>query len=92
MLMICSFLNPFRSGAETVFRFSVDGTGSVTLAVFDAAGRRVRNLLQRDIPAGTYYIRWDGMDDLGAAVPAGVYLYTLVCGGERQSNRLVVMK
>ena len=23
---------------------------------------------------------------------AGVYLYTLVCGGERQSNRLVVIK
>ncbi len=89
-----NYPNPFRSGAETVFRFSVDGAaaGIVTLAVFDAAGRRVRTLLQRDLPGGTYFVRWDGMDDQGAAIPAGVYLYTLLRGGERHSNRLVVIK
>jgi len=47
---------------------------SVSLTVFDMAGREIRTLLTRErIPAESY-VRWDGMDGSGRQVPTGVYI------------------
>lgn len=52
-------------------------TGSIT--IFDAAGRRVRNL-QRNALLGTKgYFRWDGLGEKNEKLPVGIYVvYTEV--------------
>jgi len=57
--------------------------------VLDATGRRVRDLLHENQAAGTRVIRWDGRDQAGARVPAGVYFVRLEAEGRIRSARLV---
>ncbi|MCP4547223.1 MAG: hypothetical protein GY835_12260 [bacterium] len=63
--------------AEIIFRASVDYRFS--LNIYDPAGRRVRSLISRqDIAGGEdVTITWDGRDDDGLVVDAGIYLASL---------------
>ncbi len=63
--------NPFNPRVTVAFRLEAPGNG--TLAVFDAAGRRVRTLLSGSLPAGAQSYTWDGNDDAGRAAASGVY-------------------
>jgi hypothetical protein len=64
--------NPSRSAA----RFEVFLRGAsleVDAALFDAQGRRVRTLHRGALPRGTTQLAWDGRDDDGRALGAGLY-------------------
>jgi flagellar hook assembly protein FlgD len=63
--------NPFRSAIRV--RLAA-GTGATSvLAIYDVAGRirRTLRLATGDTTART--LTWDGRDDSGDAVPAGIY-------------------
>jgi hypothetical protein len=36
--------------------------------------------------------RWDGRDDAGRLVPAGVYFCTLAVGGETATRKMLLLK
>ena len=61
------------------------------MRVFDVAGRTVRTLLRGVQPAGERVLAWDGRDDGGSPLSAGVYLLRLDAAGhsETRSVRLV---
>ncbi len=82
--------NPFRS--STALRFAIPDAGSVRLTVFNVAGRRVAELVNGTLPAGTHTVRWNGRDDSGRSVASGVYLYRLEAAGERLTKEMVHMK
>ncbi len=74
--------NPFRS--STTVRFALPQPGPVDIAVYDLSGRRVRTLLAGALDAGEQRATWDGRDDSGARVVAGIYFVRLrAAGGER---------
>jgi hypothetical protein len=82
--------NPFNP--STSIRFSLPVAARVSLRVYDVAGRPVRTLLDEDRPAGEHGAAWDGKDDRGAAVPAGVYFYRLAAGEELLSRKMILLK
>ena len=41
-------------------------------------GQKIATLVNRNMNAGTYIITWNGMDDFGNTVGAGVYIYQLL--------------
>ena len=45
----------------------------VNLRVYDVAGRLVSTLVNQELPAGPQTATWDGRDDGGQKVAAGVY-------------------
>jgi hypothetical protein len=51
--------------------------GRAMLSILDATGRRIRSLTGRSIAPGECEIIWDGKDDRGLPVSAGVYLAVL---------------
>lgn len=63
----------------------------VTLALFDAQGRRVRTFEPGAVP-GLNEIVWDGTDDRGRAVGAGVYLYRLDVDEASFTSRLSLVR
>ncbi|MBZ0266799.1 hypothetical protein K8I85_01465 [bacterium] len=63
--------NPFRG--ETTIRYSIPAPTAGRVRVYDVAGRAVRTLVSGDLPAGPAAVTWDGADDTGNPVPAGVY-------------------
>jgi Ca-activated chloride channel family protein len=52
----------------------------VELKIYNLLGQVVRVLMIRQQTPGEYSIQWDGADEAGHLVPAGVYLVRLVAG------------
>ncbi len=82
--------NPFT--ARTTIRYSIPIAGPIDLAVFDLAGRRLRSLASGPAPAGSATASWDGRNERGERVPAGVYFYRLRTVGRNETRRLVVLE
>jgi hypothetical protein len=81
--------NPARGAC--VLSFSLAQPAEVTLAVYDAAGRRVRVLESGAAPAGPSARSWDGRDDGGRSMPGGVYFARFGLGGRTQTKRFVLI-
>lgn len=82
--------NPAPRGA-TAIAFALPVAGHATLAVYDVAGRRIVRLVDGELAAGEHRAAWDGRDEAGRSVPAGVYFYDLTQGGTRTAKRMVVL-
>ena len=85
-----SFPNPFAE--QTTITYQLDHGARATLAVYDLLGRRVRTLADAAQPAGPHTVIWDGHDDSGRRLSAGVYLYRLEAGGQAETRRLVLVR
>jgi spore coat protein A len=79
--------NPF--GAETRIHYDLPREASIRLAVFDIAGRSVRVLDRSRRPAGAHSVQWDGRDDAGRDMPAGLYLVRLQVEGESVVSKVL---
>jgi len=85
--------NPFNPVTEISYGIPPSGARSrVEMNVYDALGRRVRTLVDTDLPPGTYRAVWDGTDEKGVAVASGVYFYRLVWNGKSETRRMVLLK
>jgi PKD repeat protein len=82
--------NPFNP--STQIHFSLPQAGHVSLQIYDTAGRHVRTLVDDTRAANEYTVTWNGKDDAGAGVAAGVYLYKLQTGSDSQTRRMVLVK
>ncbi|MBM3318942.1 MAG: hypothetical protein FJY75_13925, partial [Candidatus Eisenbacteria bacterium] len=67
--------NPAPAGAR--IHFDLPAGGDAALRIFGPDGALVRTLLQGRLPAGPGAVAWDGRDDRGRDLPAGVYFYRL---------------
>jgi hypothetical protein len=67
--------NPASTFVEIPYVLSSDA--AVSLAVYDASGRRVRTLTLGSRSAGSHLETWDGKDDRGHRVGPGVYVLVL---------------
>jgi flagellar hook assembly protein FlgD len=75
-----------------MIRYTIPSASVVLMQVFDAAGARARRLLDDDRPAGHFSMLWDGRDDRGRAVPAGVYSVRIVTLSGTSTARVVVVR
>ena len=80
--------NPVTSRAT--MRFGLPTGANVSLRVFDAAGRVVRDLQDGGMGAGEYTSTWDLSDNSGARVPRGVYFVRLAVGSQVMSRSVIV--
>ena len=67
--------HPQPAVGQVTFDLDLSAAASaVTLRVFDARGRRVRTVLHlAALPSGVQTLAWDGNDDGGERLPAGLY-------------------
>ncbi len=77
--------NPFRDG--TALQLTLPEAADVTVAVFDAAGRRVATLLDGALPAGSRMVTFGG-----AALAAGVYAVRATAAGETVEARVTLVR
>lgn len=83
--------NPFRPRTTLSFQLA-RAEPSVRLSIFDVAGRRVRTLYDGPAGVGEINAEWDGVDDEGARVPSGTYLYRLETASESQTKKLSLVR
>ena len=82
--------NPFNPRTEIVFEAMRAGAAEVDIYAID--GRRVRALWRGDLTAGTWRRDWDGRDDRGLSVAAGVYLVRVRSGSEALVARAALVR
>jgi hypothetical protein len=83
--------NPMNPTSMLLFTTTRDG--SVHVRIFDASGRRVRDLLEMArVPAGRHSVQFDGLDAAGRRLASGVYFYRVEASEGSIQGRMVVMK
>ena len=82
--------NPFNP--ETLIRYELPRQAKVHLEIFNAAGQRVRILVQKVQQAGVHQVRWDGRSELGTKVAGGLYLSRLTASEYRAVRKMVLLK
>lgn len=88
-----NFPNPFGTTTRIAYALSREKGGAlVSLAVYDPAGRLVRTVVDAHRSPGKRIATWDGSDETGAQVAAGVYLCRLSWNGQRKTLRLILLR
>jgi hypothetical protein len=82
--------NPAPRGVAA-FVSRLGSRAAVTIGIYDVAGRRVRELVSATRQPGDYVDSWDGRDEDGRQVRAGVYFARLVAGQRVVSRNFVVL-
>jgi len=85
-----AYPNPFNP--STSVQFDMPFRAHLSITVYDALGRRVRQLAAGDFAAGRQVLRWDGLDDTGRRVPSGVYLLRIDGNAGSATVKLTVIK
>jgi len=83
---------PTPTGGAAAFRLLMPEAGTVEVGVYDAAGRRIRGLVDGPLSGGGHLLRWDGQDEAGRQVGPGVYYVKAVSPGGTARQRLVVVR
>ena len=87
-----NYPNPFN--ASTAITCSLpegDKSGRLSLTISDALGRIVRRL--KALPSGAEHrFTWDGRDESGLPLPSGLYFYTALFGGDRESRKMLLLR
>ncbi len=89
-LSLEAFPNPVRASTQLVLR--TPRSVPVGLTVMDARGRVVRSFAARELSPGTHSFAWDGRDETGTPVAAGVYFAVTRPEWLATARKLVVVR
>ena len=84
-----NYPNPFNP--STIIPYQLAASSAVRLEVFNLLGQRITTLVDGERPAGFHTATWHATDGAGRAVGAGVYIYRMTVGVERQTGRMVLI-
>ena len=82
--------NPAPGRTSIVVESDLEGARKVT--VFDVHGRLIRRLEDPGAGVGIRGVPWDGRDDAGRPLPAGVYLVRVEVGDRVASGRISLLR
>jgi len=85
-----NFPNPFNP--YTTIKFAMREKGHVSIKVYDLSGRLVRTIVDEELDAGHYSIKWDGRNDRGRMVSSGVYFYRMKTGSFERTRKMVLIR
>jgi hypothetical protein len=85
-----NFPNPFNP--TTTIEYSIPQSGNVNLVIYNMAGQKVRTLVNENQPASYKKVVWDGKNDMGETVGAGMYFYKLVSGNFSKIQKMTLIK
>ena len=85
-----NYPNPFNP--VTTIRYDLPDDAYVTLTIHDMMGRRVITLVDGPQTAGNRFTQWNGTNEQGRGVSAGLYLYTIQSPRFIKTHKMVYLK
>ncbi|MDE3057417.1 MAG: T9SS type A sorting domain-containing protein [Bacteroidota bacterium] len=82
-----NYPNPFSSSTEISYK--LDQPSQIKVTIFDILGRKIKSFAAGIQTSGVHGMMWDGTDDAGKKVAAGVYFYRLQAKGGTQVKKMV---
>lgn len=83
-----AYPNPFSN--TTTVGYEMTAPGTVSIAVYNVLGQRVRTLLDGSVSSGPGEISWDGRGENGTRAGAGVYLLRFESGDILRTSSVVL--
>jgi len=83
--LLQNYPNPFNPSTE--IRFTIPKTSVVSLKVYNIVGQVVESLINKELTAGAYDIKFDG-----SKYSSGVYFYTLRTEDKMLTKKMILMK
>jgi hypothetical protein len=80
-----NFPNPFNP--VTVIEYELPMTQHVSIAVYDALGRKVQTLVNGVMPAGRHAVEWEGTN-----MASGVYFYRLETTQQTVTRKMLLIR
>lgn len=88
--LLQSFPNPFN--ANTVIRYQLAQTQPIRMAIYNARGQKVRQLVDGVMEAGEHRAIWDGHDDNFEKSGSGIYFCRIVGESFVESIKLLYLR
>jgi len=85
-----NYPNPFNP--VTTIRYGIPERTRVEIIIFDLLGRQIRSFIDPNENPGFHFVSWDGKDDRGQTVGAGVYLYRIRTDRYTAVRKMVLLK
>jgi hypothetical protein len=85
-----NYPNPFNG--HTTISYSLERPEHVSVRIYDTAGRLVRTIEDRDRPAGTWQVVWNGRDNASRPVASGIYFMRMKAGSYGESRKIVYLR
>ncbi len=80
-----NYPNPFNP--VTSIRFDIPKASFVKVSVFDVMGREIENLVDEQLKAGEYMVKWDAVK-----FSSGIYFYSIAADGYRTTKKMILTK
>lgn len=84
-----NYPNPFNPA--TTIQFNLEKNADVSLKIYNVSGQLVSSLINEWLPEGTHTVQWNGTDDRGRGVSAGIYLYRVQSGKFSESRKMLMI-
>ena len=85
-----NYPNPFNP--VTTLRYDLPENALVNITIYDMMGRQISTLVSSLQSAGYKSIQWNGTNDAGQPVSAGLYMYTIQTEDFKQTKKMVLLK
>jgi len=85
-----NYPNPFNP--STMIEYALPQESKVYLVIYDILGRHVKTLVNQTQEAGFKSIRWNGKNDMGQQVSAGVYFFRIQAGHYMKTRKMILLK
>lgn len=90
-MALVAYPNPFST--ETRISFTLPQASTAAVRIYNVAGQLVQTVLpSQQLTAGSYDLRWDGTNQQGQAVAAGLYILKLTADNNQLNRRVVLLR
>ena len=85
-----AYPNPFNP--STTIRYGLDSNSNVNITIYDITGKLINTLVNQEQTQGWHSITWNGTNQHGEQVPAGIYLSRIGTENEVKTTKLMFLK
>ena len=86
-----NYPNPFNP--STKIQFAIPQIEKVSIKVYDIQGKLIKNIVNHELMnPGSYQVKWDGTDLVGAKVASGIYFARMQAGSFMQTKKMMMLK
>jgi len=89
-ISISNHPNPFTP--STTINYSIPKEGNVIINIYNIKGQIVKTLVSESMKSGIHSIVWNGDDQNGKKVSAGLYFTRMQANGKTLTNKMLMLK
>ncbi len=85
-------VSPTTFNTFTNVKYKLSENSQVSLVVYDITGKKVKTLIDAELPAGNHSSIWDGTDDQNSVIPSGIYFLQLSGNNFLQTRKVNLVR